>query len=540
MVVTYSDDVHRRQRRGGATLHRLAAAAVVSLLVTTACGTRLDDSAIEAAAGVGAAAGETGGTAADDFAAGGSFDTGGVSDIEAGLGAGEATADAGAGSAPSTPAAKGAGSPPGAATRPASRAGGGSNRAQAGTAAPAAGRSGGGRASAAAPGPATPAPGIPAPRRGGETTPAPGRAPATKPPIVFGHIGDYSGLVGTVMKGGNVVAQVIARHTNDRGGLDGHPIRVITGDAGGDPARALSLARDMVENKGAVAFVGTMMVFSGYGPREYLEERKIPVIGGDGTTKVWLESPVYFTSSANFPVLSLGALKGLVDLGKRKIAVLHCVEAEQCKVWRDTAVANASKLGAEIVYDQQVSFAQPDFTAECIQAQRNGADGMLTGIDGPSIVRLARSCSQQGYRPQMMTASVAVIEPIAEDPNLEGLMAPQGNAPHMATDLAALKEFHAALKQYAPSVQKSPAVVNVWTAGVLLAEVARHGLPAGEVTSADFFPGLYAIKNNTLGGMVAPLTFDEGGLAEEPRCVFYVRIIDARWEAPFGSKQVCV
>ncbi|MGH9035888.1 MAG: ABC transporter substrate-binding protein, partial [Acidimicrobiia bacterium] len=362
--------------------------------------------------------------------------------------------------------------------------------------------------------------------------------PAAGAPIVLGHIGDYSGLIGTLMKGGNVMAQVVARSINDRGGLDGHPVQVVTGDAGGDPSRALSLARDMVENKGAVAFLGTLMVFSGYGPRDYLEERKIPIIGGDGTTDVWFKSPMYFPSAASFPSLSLGALKGLVGLGKKKIALFHCVEAEQCKTWHDTAVAKASSVGAEIVYEAQVSLAQPDFTAECIQAQRSGAEGVMAGVDAPSVARMARACNQQGFKPQYMTASLAVIESVAKDPNLDGLMAPVGTFPHMADDLPATKEYQAAIQQYAPSVVSSPAVATVWTAGALLREVSKQ-LPDGKVTGADFLPGLYSIKGNTLGGLMGPLTLNEGAPASEVRCVFFIKVAGGRFTAPDGSKQQC-
>jgi branched-chain amino acid transport system substrate-binding protein len=378
----------------------------------------------------------------------------------------------------------------------------------------------------------------------GAPTPTPGAGNAaptsggSKAPIVLGHVGDYSGLIGTLMKGGDVTAQVVARYVNDNGGLDGHPIKVIVADAGGDPARALSLVRDMVENKGAVAIFGTLMVFSGYGPRDYLEQHKIPIIGGDGTTNAWLESPMYFTSSANFPGISFGAIKGLAELGKKKVAILYCVEAEQCKTYHDTAAAKAASLGVKIVYDAQVSLAQPDFTAECIQAQRAGAEAVMTGFDGPSIVRFARSCSQQGYKPQMMTASLAVIDSIAKDPNLDGLMAPQGVFPHVANDLPAEQIFRAAMARYAPNVDITPAVGTVWTGGELLREVSKK-LPDGKVSSADFFPGLYAIKANTLGGLVGPLTFNAGSTASEVRCVFYIKIAGGKWTAPFGSKQYC-
>jgi len=506
-------------------------AALGAALLVAGCGTRLNDARIEAAAGVGqtaagagadtAAAPAPGAAATNEAAPGLTSDAG----TAAATAAQTATAPV-AGATPAvTPGAATAATTPGAAAK----AGGTTTRAAAGAAATSANGTSSGATAAATPGAPTPTPGA-----GGAVA----GQPASKALIVLGHIGDYSGLIGTLMKGGDVTAQVIARYLNDNGGLDGHPVKVIVGDAGGDPARALSLVRDMVENKGAIAIFGTLMVFSGYGPRDYLEQHKIPIIGGDGTTNVWLQSPMYFTSSANFPGISLGALKGLVDLGKKKIAIVHCVEAEQCKTYHDTAVGKASSLGAQIVYDAQVSLAQPDFTAECVQAQRAGADGFMAGIDGPSIVRLTRSCSQQGYKPQYMTASLAVIESVARDPNLDGLVAPEGVFPHMATDLPAERLFRSTMAKYAPGVEISPAVATVWTGGALLQEASKK-LPEGKVSSADFFPGLYAVKNNTLGGLVGPLSFNAGGTASEVRCVFYIKVAGGHWTAPDGSKQNC-
>jgi branched-chain amino acid transport system substrate-binding protein len=508
-------------------VRRMLAAVALSTLVA-GCGTRLDDARIEAAAGVSTSHGlGTGGDLST-----GVLDAGGtaVGTGDAGTTAGLSTASAGTGGATQSAATglatgSGTGGPAQATT------GTGQTAAKTG-ATPAGGQattkvaSGGGPAAtpgAAATGPATPG------------TPAPGAA--TKTPVVLGHIGDYSGVIGTVLKGGNVMAQVTARYINDNGGLNGHPIQLVVADAGGDPARALSLARDMVENKGVIAFLGNMWVFSGYGPREYLEQKKIPVIGGDSTTKLWFESPMYFPTAASFPSLSFGAVKGLADLGKKKVGIVYCVEAEQCKTWRDTAVAKAASVGAQVVYEAQVSLAQPDFTAECIQAQRNGAEALMTGIDSPSITRLARACAQQNYKPQFMTASLAVIEAVAKDPNLDGMMAPVGTFPHMATDLPGAQAYQAAVQRYAPSLASSPTTTTVWTAGALIREVAKQ-LP-DQVTTAAFFPGLYAIKGNTLGGLVGPLTYNQGGPAAEIRCVYFIKVAGGKFTAPDGSKQQC-
>jgi branched-chain amino acid transport system substrate-binding protein len=295
----------------------------------------------------------------------------------------------------------------------------------------------------------------------------------------------------------------------------------------------------MVEHKGVVAFLGNIWILSANGARDYLERHKIPVIGGDGLLAVWFESPMYFPTSLSMPYFSLGALGQLVGLNKRKVAVTYCAETQVCKVWRDVAVANAQRMGAEIVYEVQVSLAQPDFTAECIQAQRHGADGVMSGVDGPSTSRFARACAQQGYRPQYTSASLAIIESIAKDPNLDGMRAVVGNFPYMADDLPAVREYQAARQRYAPTLESSPTTATVWTAGALLREVGRQ-LPSGAISSADFFPGLYTIKADTLGGLVGPLTFSEGKPAAEVRCVFSIKIEGRRFTAPNGSQQACL
>jgi branched-chain amino acid transport system substrate-binding protein len=339
------------------------------------------------------------------------------------------------------------------------------------------------------------------------------------------------------------MAQVVARYVNEHGGLSGHPMQVVTGDAGGDPARALSLVRDMVENKGVVALMGNLWVFSANGPRQYLEEHKVPVIGGDGTTKVWDDSPMYFSSGSPYPAMALGALKGLADLGHKKQAIIYCVEAEQCGAWRNIAKARAAQMGVEIVYEAQVSLAQPDFTAECIQAQRNGATGIHSAIDGPSIARLARSCAQQGYKPQYMGISLAIIDSISSEPALEGLMAPQGNFPFTSASTPAEAEYQAIRQQYAPSLANSPAVATVWAAGALLREAVKGAaLPSGKVTSRDLLNGLYTIKDDNLAGLSGtPLTFVEGQSPKKlVNCLFYIRLTGAKWTAPYGSKSICL
>ena len=498
--------------------------ALLAVPLVGACGTRLDNAAIEHAASrviaapgatAGPAAAETGQPSAEPDAAA----TASGTDLTAATGSGQTAGATGAGTAPA------AGST---AVRGQNATAGGTTAAGAGT-----GRPSGGVGAGATPGATTPAAG----------TPAAGAAPgpvaaATKAPITIGNVGDYSGIVGSVLKDGAPMSQVVARYLNDNGGLNGHPVKVVVGDAAGDPSRALSIVRDMVESKGVIVFMANFWVLSANGARAYLEEKKIPVVGGDVASAVWFKSPMLFPMGASFDTLSVGSLKTMVERGHKKIAIAYCAEVEACNVYHDAANARAASVGATIVYSAQVSLAQPDYTAECLQAQRSGAEALMLGVESTALSRFARSCKQQGFTPPLVTASLSMIASTAKDANLEGILAPVATFPFAANDSPATKEYKAALARYAPTLEESGTTSAAWVSGALLREASK-ALP-DQPTSADFLKGLWQIKSNNLGGLTGPLTFREGQPAPDFTCYFLQSIAGGKFTAPIGTKQTCL
>lgn len=499
--------------------------ALVAILLVGACGTRLEDAAIETAASrvittPGAVTGVTAGSPGAPVADPGAAATTASGDTATGTGSGGVATPSGGGTSTAVasgtaaraqnPAAGGASAAPGAGTPRASSG-------AASTATPGAAAAGANPASGATPGPA---------------------AAATKSPITVGNVGDYSGIVGSVLKDGAPMSQVVARYINDNGGLNGHPVKVVVGDAAGDPSRALSIVRDMVESKGVTVFLANFWVLSANGARAYLEEKKIPVVGGDVASAVWFKSPMFFPMGSSFDTLSVGSLKTMADLGHKKVAIAYCAEVEACRTYHDAAAARAASVGATVVYSAQVSLAQPDYTAECLQAQRSGAEALMLGVESTALSRFARSCKQQGFTPPLVTASLSMIASTAKDPNLEGILAPVATFPFAANDSPATREYKAALSRYAPTLEESGTTSAAWVSGALLREASK-ALP-DQPTSADFLKGLWQIKNNNLGGLTGPLTFREGQPAPDFTCYFLQSIAGGKFTAPIGTKQTCL
>jgi branched-chain amino acid transport system substrate-binding protein len=370
---------------------------------------------------------------------------------------------------------------------------------------------------------------------------APPANPANRAPITIGHVGTYSGVVGAVLSGGLQTAQAWARSVNARGGLGGHPVKLITADDGGDPARNLSVVKNMVENQGVIAFVGNLVPLSVNGSISYLTDKGVPAVGGDLVDPNWHEHPILYPQGTWVNAIAAGTVKvGAEFSGKRRVGILYCSEAAACQNAAAVAKASAQKgeSGTQLVYSAQVSLAQPDFTAECLQAQRANVEILSVFTDGNTIGRVAKSCAQQNFKPQYTTSSLAVVNSLQSIPELEGLAAPAFDFPWMATDTPAAQEYQQAMKTFAPGIEPSGATALVWTSGKLL-EKAASALSATP-SPLEIQRGLWALKDETLGGIAPPLTFTQGQPPGKASCYFVVRLVSGKWSAPQGSRTTCL
>ena len=72
-------------------------------------------------------------------------------------------------------------------------------------------------------------------------------------PIVVGYVGWFGGLAGATSVPSRDAWVAWQKTVNGRGGINGHRVDLLIGDTGGSDARGVSIARDFVENKGAIA-----------------------------------------------------------------------------------------------------------------------------------------------------------------------------------------------------------------------------------------------------------------------------------------------
>jgi branched-chain amino acid transport system substrate-binding protein len=500
------------------------AALVLAMVVASGCGSEVKESELRAMAERAQPAPQ----AAAPYEAGSSTvgATAEVGTVPSAAGVAEATGQA--------PRAAGTGGASTGAVRPVSGSSGASN--------PAAGpsaKAGGSATGSAAPG--GPSAGA-APAAGSPGTPGVPNAPAAptgpKGEIRLGSVGTDSGPVGAIVQSVRHGAKAWADDVNARGGLAGHPVKLIFADDGADPSKALSLTRRMVEEDKVAA------IFAEHGPTTfqaivpYLQEKQVPVVGTDTGNPAIDSSPIVFQ-------FGVGSTQGMwwnhvlplvTQTDKRKVALFYCRDVPSCKQLRDGVNSIKGQAGINIVYEGLVSVAQPDFTAEVIQARNSGADAIVAIMDQASVVRIARSAHRQGYTPvissQHSLHNLDFIKTGGEDVEgavLASSVASWEHSPKMA-------DYRAAMDKYVPTGQKGSMGAQNWVAGKALEKIGPRLSP--NPTSAEIIAGLQSFRLETLGGLIPPTTFEPGKTHEAVNlCSIMLRVETGKFVVNKGPEE---
>ncbi len=362
-----------------------------------------------------------------------------------------------------------------------------------------------------------------------------------KSEIRLGSFGTHSGIIGAALRSAPVAIRAWAADVNRRGGVNGHPIRVILKDDGGEPARALAIARDMVEQDKILAFFDLHGATTLGNVTPYIDQNKIPVIGSVQHTDAD-SSPHYFApQQGGTKGVARGLLMALVtQADQRKVALLNASECgAACAQHTDIAARDAASYGIDIVYRADVSIAQPDYTATILAARNAGANAIIAEVDYPTITRLTRSAHRQNWYP------VIVGNPSTYDPGfseggneVDKTLAFATLAPYDISPL--MKVYRDAVARYVPGGALGDFGAQMWAGGKLLEAIGPR--LDDNPTRPEILDALHALRGEKLGGIIPPITYPKGSHANVNLCGVPLTYSSAteRWSARFPGAFFCM
>jgi branched-chain amino acid transport system substrate-binding protein len=339
---------------------------------------------------------------------------------------------------------------------------------------------------------------------------------------------------------GNVI-QAWASHVNGAGGINGHPVNVIVKDDSSNPATGLQDAKELIAQDHVMAIVGEVSLVDGSWA-SYVSAQGVPVIGGISSEASFLTNPDFYPSGSQLLVQVAGTMALAKGAGKSHVGVLYCAESPVCAQLIPIADA-LGKLNGLQISTAKISSTSPSYAAPCLTQKGQGVTAQFIAENAPVVQRVVAACAQQGYKPLQANVSTTASSAWLTDPNFTGALLSGTNANPYDTSLPATAALQAALKKYDPGLisggQLPYDVILPWSGGALFAAAAEAGHITPSSTPADVKQGLYALKNETLGGLSSPLNFMAGKPAFVP-CYFTQTIKGGKFLSLNENKPTCL
>jgi ABC-type branched-subunit amino acid transport system substrate-binding protein len=298
-----------------------------------------------------------------------------------------------------------------------------------------------------------PPPPVPAQGNGGATD-----VGVTPQSIKVGHIGIYSGPVGSFGDDLSYAGRAKLQEINDTGGINGRKLDVLVRDDAWDGTKGMNAMRDLVDREKVFAICCIMSVNTSDPATPYLDEKKVPHIGADG----WGE-PQY-KGQWTFPV-SASAVTEAHMLAKyqaeqqqaRNVAILY-INNPTGRAYVKAYDEVIRKFGGKVVFSQPATFDDPGTTTFIAQARTQNIDTISTYLDPGIFTRMVREAAAQNYKPKNAFSGAAglyfQVTPNFTGPNGEGTIA----ATHWETndqDTPGLRAYKALVEKYYPKIDHS-------------------------------------------------------------------------------------
>jgi branched-chain amino acid transport system substrate-binding protein len=197
-------------------------------------------------------------------------------------------------------------------------------------------------------------------------------------------------------------AQIAEKYFNDKGGINGTPIKLVLQDTGGDEAGAINAFQTLINQDRVVGIVGPSSSQQAFSANPIAERAKVPVIGASNTAKGIPEIGDYIARvSAPVSLVAPNAIKAALKLNPKikKVAVFYA--QNDAFTTSETAIFQEAikKQGLDIVTVQKFQTTDTDFQAQAGNAINLKPDLLvISGLaaDGGNLVRQLRELGYKG------------------------------------------------------------------------------------------------------------------------------------------------
>ena len=278
--------------------------------------------------------------------------------------------------------------------------------------------------------------------------------------IKIGQTVPYSGPASAFASYGRVMVGYF-QMLNERGGINGRKVNLLSLDNAFSPPKALEQTRKLVEDDGVLADVGTVGTVPNIAIQKYLNQNKVPQVFASAGGRRFNDPENFPWTVPTYPAFVMeGATFGkyiLKNLPNAKIAVLYQNDdygKDFLTGLKDALGSDANKIIAEANYE----LTYPTIDSQVIQLKTSGADTLLHFSTPKFAAQALKKVQELGWKPtQFLVSPVNSVQTVLTPAGLENVQGvlttqftKQAGDPAWAQDPEVV-EYISFMKKWAPN-----------------------------------------------------------------------------------------
>ena len=197
-------------------------------------------------------------------------------------------------------------------------------------------------------------------------------------------------------------AKIAEKYFNDRGGINGTPIKLVFQDTGGDEAGAINAFQTLINQNKVVGIVGPTLSQQAFSADPIAERARVPVIGASNTAKGIPQIGDYVARvSAPVSIVAPNSVEAALKSNPniKRVAVFYAQNDAFNKSEIEIFQQTVKDRGLEIVTVQKFQTTDTDFQTQATNAINLKPDlVIISGLsaDGGNLVRQLRELGYKG------------------------------------------------------------------------------------------------------------------------------------------------
>ncbi|WP_138497310.1 ABC transporter substrate-binding protein [Nostoc sp. PA-18-2419] len=196
--------------------------------------------------------------------------------------------------------------------------------------------------------------------------------------------------------------KIAQKYFNDKGGINGKPIKLVFQDTGGDEAGAINAFQTLINQDKVVGIIGPTLSQQAFSADPVAERNKLPVLGASNTANGIPEIGDYVARvSSSVAVVAPYSVKAALQQNPqiKRVAVFYAQNDAFNKSETEIFQKTVKDLGLNLVTVQKFQTTDTDFQAQASDAINLKPDlAIISGlaVDGGNLVKQLRELGYKG------------------------------------------------------------------------------------------------------------------------------------------------